>query len=291
MTTSSKPVFVTGASGKLGRLVLSELLKKLPADRIVAGVRDLEKAAELSTLGIHVRLADYDKPETLEQAFACIGRLLLISSSEVGKRAQQHLQVITAAEKAGVDQLIYTSLLHAEDSPMQLAFEHKITEKALSESMLPSVVLRNGWYTENLLMAAPTAIEQGTYYGGAGSGLISAAPRADYAAAAAAVLTAPDDLNGKVFELAGDKGFTLSEFVAELSRVSGQPVAYQDLSEENYKAGLISAGLPEAFAAILADADKHAAANLLFDDSRQLSGLIDKPTTDFKEVIRSALAA
>jgi len=290
MTTNTKPVFVTGANGQLGRLVLSQLVRKLPASQIVAGVRDLAKAEDIASLGVQVRLADYENPETLQKAFEGIGRLLLISSSEVGRRAPQHRQVIDAAEKAGVDQLVYTSLLHAGTSPMQLASEHKMTEAALAGSKVPSVVVRNGWYTENLLMAVPTAIELGTYYGAAGDGLISAAPRADYAAAAAAVLTSTEDLSDRVFELAGDRGFTLAEFVAEISRQTDKPIAYQNLTEGAYTAGLITAGLPENFAAILADAAKYAAENFLYDDSKQLSGLIGRPTTGFESVIQNALA-
>ena len=290
MTTNTKPVFVTGANGQLGRLVLSQLVRKLPASQIVAGVRDLAKAEDIASLGVQVRLADYENPETLQKAFEGIGRLLLISSSEVGRRAPQHRQVIDAAEKAGVDQLVYTSLLHAGTSPMQLASEHKMTEAALAGSKVPSVVVRNGWYTENLLMAVPTAIELGTYYGAAGDGLISAAPRADYAAAAAAVLTSTEDLSDRVFELAGDRGFTLAEFVAEISRQTDKPIAYQNLTEGAYTAGLITAGLPENFAAILADAAKYAAENFLYDDSKQLSGLIGRPTTGLESVIENALA-
>ena len=210
-------IVVTGASGQLGRLVIQSLLRKVPAGEIVAAVRDPKRVQDLAALGVQVRQADYNQPATLLSAFAGADKVLLISSSEIGQRVAQHAAVIAAAQQAKVKLLAYTSLLHADRSPLGLADEHRQTEALLQESGLPSVLLRNGWYTENYLASIPAALAHGVLLGSAGEGRIASATRADYAEAAATVLTL-DAQAGRVYELAGDQAYTLSELAAELSR-------------------------------------------------------------------------
>lgn len=291
MTSTSARIAVTGATGQLGQLVVEALLRTVPAAQIVAAVRNPEKAKGLAAKGIEVREADYDRPETLERAFAGVDKLLLISASEIGKRVPQHQAVIEAAQRANVKLLVYTSLLHADSSPLSLAAEHRETEAALEASGLPTVILRNGWYTENYAMGAPTALEHQAIIGSAGQGRISSATRADFADAAAAVLTSEADLAGRTYELAGDTSYTLAELAAEIARQSGQPVAYNDMPEEAYKGILLSVGLPEPLAAMLANSDAGAAKGALFDDSRQLSALTGKPTTPLADVVAQFLKA
>ncbi|MBT9552765.1 MAG: SDR family oxidoreductase [Hydrogenophaga sp.] len=282
-------IAITGATGQLGRLVIQNLLKTVPAAQIVAAVRSPEKAADLAALGVQVRQADYAQPATLEAAFQGVDKLLLISSSEVGQRAPQHAAVIAAAQKAGVKLLAYTSILRADSSPLGLAAEHKETEAMLRASGLPHVLLRNGWYTENYTASVPAALQYGAVMGSAKDGRIASAARADYAAAAAAVLT-KDGQAGQVYELAGDTAYTLSELAAEIALQSGKPVVYNDLPEAAYAAALVQVGLPEGFAALLADSDVGASKGGLFDDGRQLSQLIGRPTTPLAEVVKAALA-
>ncbi|WP_442782926.1 SDR family oxidoreductase [Collimonas fungivorans] len=282
-------IVVTGASGQLGRLVIKELLKTLPASEIVAAVRTPEKVSDLAALGVQARLADYAQPATLDAAFKGAGKLLLISSSEVGQRLPQHRNAIDAAKRAGVGLVAYTSVLRADTSPLGLAGEHKATEALLKESGLPHVVLRNGWYTENYLASVPTALQHGAYIGSAGEGRIASAARADYAAAAAAVLTSADQA-GKVYELAGDETYTLTELAAEISRQSGKTVVYQNLAEADFKEALLGAGLPEHVAGLLSDSDIGASKGALFDDSHQLSRLIGRPTTSLATLVKAALA-
>ena len=282
-------IAITGATGQLGRLVLQNLLKTVPAAQIVAAVRSPEKAADLAALGVQVRQADYAQPATLEAAFQGVDKLLLISSSEVGQRAPQHAAVIAAAQKAGVKLIAYTSILRADTSPLGLAAEHKETEAMLRASGIPFVLLRNGWYTENYTASVPAALQYGAVMGSAKDGRIASAARADYAAAAAAVLT-KDGQAGQVYELAGDTAYTLSELAAEIARQSGKPVVYNDLPEAAYAAALVQVGLPEGFAALLADSDVGASKGGLFDDGHQLSGLIGRPTTPLAEVVKAALA-
>lgn len=282
-------IVITGATGQLGRLVIQELLKTTPAGHIVAAVRNPEKAQDLAGHGITVRQADYTQPATLATAFAGATKLLLISSSEVGQRVPQHRAVIEATQQAGVTLVAYTSLLHANRSPLGLAAEHQATEALLKASGLPHVLLRNGWYTENYLASAPAALEHGAVIGCTQDGRIASAPRADYAAAAAAVLTAENQA-GKVYELAGDTSYTLTELAAELARQSGKPVVYQDMPQDAYTAALVSIGLPAGLAQMLADSDTGASKGGLFDDSHQLSQLIGRPTTPLAESVKQALA-
>lgn len=291
MSASTQTYLVTGATGQLGRLVIERLAKAVPAGNIVALVRNPDTAQDLAARGVELRVGSYDVPESLDAAFAGVDRALLISSSELGDRARQHLNVVEAAKRAGVGFVAYTSLLHAATSPLGLAKDHVATEKALAASGLNHAFLRNGWYTENLLMSLTPALEHGVWFGAAGDGRFATATRADYAAAAVAVLTAESVEGAATYELAGDTAFTLAEFVAEASRLADKPVAYKDLPEADYRAALIQAGLPEALADMLANSDAGAAKGGLFDDSHTLSKLIDRPTTPYQETLASALTA
>ncbi|MEK7949914.1 SDR family oxidoreductase [Luteolibacter soli] len=283
-------IAITGATGQLGRLVIDHLLNRLRPDQVVALVRDPVKATDLAGLGITVRQADYDDPATLEAALSGVEKLLLISSNEVGKRLSQHRNVIDAAKAAGVKFLTYTSVLHADRSLLGLADEHRQTEDYLSASGLPFALLRNGWYTENYTASIPSALAHGALVGGAGSGRISSAARADYAEAAAVVLASPVE-PGQIFELAGDEAYTLAGLAAELSRQSGKEIPYRDLPEADYREFLLKAGLPEHFAALLADSDAAASRGALFDDDRQLGTLLGRPTTPLSESVRLALGS
>lgn len=282
-------IAVTGATGQLGRFVIDALLKKVPAGEIVAAVRTPAKAADLAALGVIVRQADYGQPETLEAAFAGVDKLLLISGSEVGQREAQHKAVIEAARAAGVGFIAYTSLLHADTSPLGLGVEHRATEALLKASGIPFALLRNGWYSENYAASIPPALAHHAFIGAAGEGRIASAARQDYAEAAAEVMTREDQA-GKVYELAGDDSYTLAQFAAEIAAQSGEKVDYVNLSQSEFAAALKNAGLPEGLAEMLADSDAGAEKGGLFNDSRQLSQLIGRPTTTWQAVIRAALA-
>ncbi|MBA7728349.1 SDR family oxidoreductase [Citrobacter freundii] len=277
-------IAITGATGQLGQHVIENLLKTVPASQIVAIVRNPAKAATLSLQGITVRQADYTDEAAFTTALQGIDKLLLISSSEVGQRTPQHRNVINAAKSARVKFIAYTSLLHADTSPLGLADEHVATEKMLAESGLDYALLRNGWYSENYLASAPAALEHGVFIGAAGDGKIAAATRADYAAAAARVIS-EEGHAGKIYELAGDEGWTLSQLAAELAQQSGKKVVYQNLSEADFAAALKGFGLPAGLAEMLADSDIGASKGGLFDDSHTLSTLIKRPTTSLAESV------
>ncbi|EKW0743049.1 SDR family oxidoreductase [Citrobacter freundii] len=278
-------IAITGATGQLGQHVIESLLKTVPASQIVAIVRNPAKATALSQQGITVRQADYSDEAAFTTALQGIDKLLLISSSEVGQRAPKHRNVINAAKAAHVKFIAYTSLLHADTSPLGLADEHVATEQMLAESGIAYALLRNGWYTENYLASAPAALEHGVFIGAADEGKIASATRADYAAAAARVIS-EDGHAGKTYELAGDAGWTLSQLAAELAKQSGKKVVYQNLSEADFAAALKGVGLPAGLADMLADSDTGASKGGLFDDSHTLSKLIGRPTTSLADSVK-----
>ena len=276
---------ITGATGQLGQLVVEQLKKRVSSDVIVALVRTPEKAA---SLGVEAREFDYMKPETLVKSLGGIDQLLLISGNEVGKREEQHKNVIAAAKEAGVKWIVYTSLLHADKSSLSLAGEHVATEEALKASGIAYTILRNGWYTENYTGSIAGALAGGAFIGSAGDGKISSAARADFAEAAAVVLSG-EGHEGKVYELAGDESYTLSDLAAEISSQTGKDIPYKNLPEEAYAEILKGFGLPEGLAEAIAGWDIGASKNDLFDDGKQLSKLIGRPTTPLADVVARAL--
>lgn len=281
-------IVVTGATGQLGQLVIEHLLKRVPASEIAAAVRNPDKAGALAARGIAVREADYDRPETLARSFAAGDKVLLISANEIGRRLPQHQAVIDAARRANVGLLAYTSLLHADTSPLPLAAEHKATEAALQASGLPVTVLRNGWYTENYLAGIDAILAHGAVLGCAGDGRIASAARNDYAEAAAVVMSGSGHA-GKTYELAGDQAYTLAGLAGEIAAQAGQPIAFHNLPQAEYRGVLVNAGLPEGLADLLAESDTGAAQGGLYDDSRQLGALIGRPTTSLADSVCSAL--
>jgi NAD(P)H dehydrogenase (quinone) len=282
-------IVITGATGQLGQLVIQALLQRTISSNIVAVVRNLDKGKHLAALGIEVRPADYNDPASLHTALVGAEKLLLISSSEVGKRAAQHLNVIEAAQQAGVKHLYYTSLLHADRSPLALAQEHVLTEQALFKSGLTYTILRNGWYTENYTGNLKSALEHQLIMGAAADGQISSATRQDYAEAAAIILTTPAH-EFKTYELAGDTAYTLNELASETSIQSGQNIVYLNLTEHDYREKLINLGLEPALANMLANSDSGAAAGALFDNSGCLKQLLGRPTTPLQDAVKQALA-
>jgi len=238
---------------------------------------------------VAVREADYAKPEGLAATFAGAEKVLLISSSALGEeRVTQHKAVIDAAVKAGVKLIAYTSVLGADTSKLILAKDHFATEKAIDASGLKYVFLRNGWYLENYTENLGPALEHGAILGSAKDGRFSAAARADYADAAAVVLTTAGHEN-KVYELAGDSSFSLSELAAEESKASGKTVVYRDLPEKDFAGALEGFGLPAPIAEMLAQSDVCAAVGDLESDSRDLSGLLGRPTVTLAEAVAVAV--
>ncbi|MFI0240895.1 SDR family oxidoreductase [Streptomyces sp. NPDC016845] len=280
---------ITGATGHLGRLVVEGLLDAgVPAGDVAAVVRDKEKAATLADRGVELRVADYNAPETLSEVFRAGDKVLLISGSEVGRRAAQHQAVIDAAKAAGVASLAYTGILGGPDADFALADEHKVTEQAILDSGLPHTFLRNGWYHENYTGNLGVALEHGAVLASAGEGRIASASRADYAAAAVAVLTGAGH-EGRAYELSGDVAWSLAEYAAEVAKQSGKDVVYRAVTPEQNLEVLLGAGLPAPFAEILVGVDTAIEQGLLARRNGDLARLIGRPTTPVADAIADAL--
>ena len=281
-------IAITGANGRLGTLVIESLLQRLPADKLIAAVRTPSKSQGLAERGVQVREADYSRPETLGNALIGATKVLLISGDQLGQRVSQHQAVIDAAKSAGTGLLAYTSILHADTSTLELAKEHLATERYLRASGIPFAMLRNGWYAENLTAAIAPAIHQGSFVGASKQGRFAAATRAEYAAAAVAVLTG-EGHEDKTYELAGDVPFTREDLAAEVSRQFGKAVSYHDLGQAEYET-ILSGFLPATLSRAVADAEAKAAEGELDDTSHTLSRLIRRATKTLPELVADARA-
>lgn len=278
---------VTGATGKLGRLVLEEMLERVDASTVVALARDPSMLADYAAKGVQVRQADYDEPASLDKAFEGVDRVLLISGNAVGERERQHGNLIDAAKKAGVDYIAYTSILNAQESKLAMAPEHKATEDLLEKSEVCHDILRCPWYTENYTGGLDPQVEAGVIYGASGEGKFSTATRTDIAAGLAAALVTSK--GGETYELAGDESWTMDEFAAAVSEAAGKPVRYENQSEADYAKTLEGAGLPPPVAAMLAQTSALAGEGALQDDDGDLSTLSGKPTTPMAQAVKDAL--
>jgi len=279
-------ILVTAASGHLGRLVVESLLARgvTPAD-IRAGARDTGKIADLAALGVQTVRLDYTDADSVADAVAGADRVLLVSGTEMGQRAAQHQAVISAAAAAGVQQLVYTSAPRATTSSLVLAPEHKATEEAITASGVPATILRNNWYTENYLGNVASAAATGVVAASVGSGRVASASRADFADAAAVVLTTDGHI-GQVYELGGDVAWSFDELAAALAQVTGREVVYTPLSTEEHAAALSAAGLDAGTVGFVTALDANIRDGALAEVTGELSRLIGRPTTPLAEGLR-----
>jgi NAD(P)H dehydrogenase (quinone) len=280
-------IAVTAASGQLGTLVVDALLARTSADQVVAIIRDPAKAEPLAAKGVDVRIASYDDRGALETALAGVDKVLLISGSEVGKRPEQHRNVIDAAIAQGVSLLAYTSAPAADTSTLPVAPEHLATEQYLATTDLTYTLLRNGWYHENYVPAVEAARQTGTVLTSAGDGKVSSAARADFAEAAAVVLTTDGPVK-PVYELGGDHAWTQSDLAAAVSDVIGAPVTVAEVAPDEQAAILKGAGVPEFWADFTVDTDASIKNGELEVTTGDLSALIGRPTTPLVETLRKA---
>ncbi|MFV0458803.1 MAG: SDR family oxidoreductase [Actinomycetales bacterium] len=281
-------ILVTGATGQLGRLVVDSLLARgVEPSAIRAGARDVAKAADLAARGVQVVPLDYDQPATVAAAVDGADAVLLISSSEVGKRATQHQVVIDAARAAGVAKLVYTSASKATTSDLVLAPEHKATEEAIAAAGIPAVILRNNWYTENYVDDVARAKDTGVIAASVGNGRIASASRADYAEAAAIVLTEDGHL-GQVYELAGDSAWNFDELAVAASQVVGREVRYTPLTTQEHAGALEAAGLDAGTVGFVTALDANIRDGALAESDGTLSRLLGRPTTPLVEGLSTA---
>ncbi len=277
---------VTGASGHLGQLVISNLLEthKIPASKIIATTRDPKKLAGLAAKGVNVRAADFDDTANLVEAFKGATRLLLISTDAIdrpGHRIVQHTNAVAAAEKAGVTHVIYTSMPNPDNSPLLLAPDHEATEKALAESKLKGwTLLRNHWYFENLFYSLPHAIKSGTWYTAAGDGKIAHSAREDLAKAAAAAL-ASNESGKKIYTLSGAEARTTAEIAKLVSDAVGKPIAVVQVPVDGLVQGMVGSGMPEVIARVFASFDTNTAAGRVADVTGDYKKLTSNDNTPF----------
>lgn len=285
------PLLITGATGQLGRLVVEQLLAAgVPAGDIIATGRATGKIKDLAGRGVQVRAVDFSDPAAVRAAVAGADRVLLVSAMEPGGRVAQHRNVIDAAREAGTGLVAYTSIVNAEATTIRLAADHQATEKLLRDSGVPYVLLRNSWYYENYTAQLPAFLAQGVVPGSAGEGRISAAARADYAAATVRVLTT-DGHAGQAYELGGDEPFTLAQLAAEISAQSGKEVRYTNLPEAGYARVLKEHGVPELMADMIAETDAAVARDALYTASGDLTALTGRPATTLSAAVGAALRA
>ena len=285
------PLLITGATGHLGRLVVEQLLADgVPAGDIIATGRATDKIKDLADRGVQVRAVEFGDAAAVRAAVAGADRVLLVSAMDPGGRVEQHRNVIDAARAAGTGLLAYTSIVNAGTTTIRLAADHQATEQLLRDSGVPYVLLRNSWYHENYTDRLPAFLAQGAIPGSAGEGRISAAARADYAAAAARVLTT-DGHAGQAYELGSDEPFTLAQLAAEVSAQSGREVRYLDLPEEHYAKALKEHGVPGLMADMVAETDAAAAHGTLYTASGDLTALTGRPATTLSAAVGAALRA
>ncbi|MCO5565730.1 hypothetical protein L7F22_019404 [Adiantum nelumboides] len=284
-------VFVTAATSQLGSLTVEYLLKSSENIQITVGVRDPAKVSkEWTDAGVKVVKADYtEDAEQWAKTLQGQEKVLLISSNTgIGaERVQQHKNVIDGAKKAGVKLLAYTSIVNADRIKLILAQDHQETEAYLKSVGINYVLLRNGWYTENPFQASAGWPHTHTHFSAAGDAKFSFASRADYAAAAAVVLLPSFKQTKQIYELGGDKAYTLTEFTEIASKSLGYQLKHQSLPKDDYVQALTKNGIPQGFANILADADYYAQKDQsLFTESKDLSTLIGRPTEPVEETIQ-----
>lgn len=284
-------ILVTGASGHLGRLAVHALLARgVAAADIRAGARDTTTIADLAAEGVQTVHLDYDAPESVRAAVEGVQKVLLVSGSEVGRRVAQHTAVIDAAVAAEVEHLVYTSVTHADTTPLVLAPEHKATEAAIAASGLGATILRNNWYTENYMRDLETARATGLVSSSAGDRRVASASRADFAEAAAVVLTTVGH-EGAVYELGGDTAWDFDELAAAISEVIGRDVAYERLTPDELAARLTGFGMDAGTVGFVTALDSGIRDNLLAEVTGDLSRLIGRPTTTLVEGLRAAASA
>jgi len=239
---------ITGATGQLGRWVTDELLDHLDPAELILTTRNPQALTALAARGASVRYADFDKPETLEKAFEGGDNMLLISTLSVGRRGKQHRRAIDAAVKAGVRHIAYTSSGGARpDNPAMVIADHLETEEALKQCGVPWTILRNSLYAEvPVLNISLRALELGKWIGSAGDGRIAFVAKADCVACAVHVLTSKGHA-GVTYEITGPELLSYRDAAAITSEISGKPIEYVVVSDEEMLEGLIAAGVPRRY--------------------------------------------
>lgn len=282
-------IAVTGATGPFGRHAIDTLLERMPAGEIVAVVRDRSKAGELEAKGAQVRVATYDDTTSLDEALAGVDTVLLVSGNEVGKRVQQHSNVIDAAKAAGATRVVYTSAPKATDTDLVLAPEHAATEEYLRSSGIGFTVVRNNWYTDNYGAQLSQWEQTGEILAAVGDGRVASATRAELAEGAALV-AATEGHEGQVYEFGGDAAWNYDELAAAASTVLGREVTYRPVSADELVAALTANGVHQGTAGFVAALDSNIAGGALDTATGDLSRVLGRAATTLEEGLRATRA-
>lgn len=278
-------LLVTGATGKLGTKIVEHLLTKIAADDLIVSVRDPKKASDLASRGVEVRHGDFDKPDTLQEAFAGVDRLLLISTDgEEATRIRQHTAAVEAAKAAGVGLIAYTSIANAEASQNFLARTHQVTEQLIRETGIPFLFFRNNWYLENE-QSTIDAVQAGQdWLTSAGNGKVGWALQEDYAEAIATVLVDPKPTKS-IYELSGPL-HTQQEIAEALGQVLGRPVHVNQVDAVTYTAIMEQAGVPEFLLPMLQAIQEGIAAGTLAVESQDFEQILGRPPVSLEDGLR-----
>ncbi|MCQ1572070.1 SDR family oxidoreductase [Neorhizobium galegae] len=291
-------LLVTGAAGHLGRAVLRHLVEtsKVAAADIVAASRDPNKLADLAANGLETRTADFDDEAGLVKAFTGVDRVLIISTDELatpGKRITQHRNAVSAAKKAGVKHIVYTSMPNPDKSLVTFAPDHLGTEEAIKASGVAYTILRNSWYHDNYLMGMAHNLQVGKWYTSVGTGKITTISRDDCARAAAAALANPP-AGSRTLTLTGSESLTANEIAARASAATGKPLDVVDVTDEQLTQGLTGAGLPAFVVNMLVSADANIRAGnfeQVTSEYETLTGQKPQTLAAYFETQKAALAA
>lgn len=297
ITGMNDKIFVTGASGQLGQLVIQHLAgRAVDPKRIVAGTRSPEKLGSLLAAGIEVRKADFDDLPGLTAALKGASTVLIISTDALDgtdTRLKQHRNAVSAAVAANVKRLAYTSVPNPDGSLLSFAPDHLGTEQAIKATGLPYVIFRNGWYQENLLRALPHALQSGQWPSAAAEGRTSYVGREDIAAAIAAAL-ATSTPDSRTYTLTGSEALSTQEIAALASAATGRPLRVAHVSGDQLAAGLKAAGVPEIFVAVLLSIEAETRAghlSLVTDHVESLLGRAPRPLAEYLQQAKHALVA
>lgn len=290
----SDTIFVTGASGQLGQLVIKHLLARgVTPNRIIAGTRSPEKLADLAAAGIEVRQADFEDPQRLAEAFKGVGTALIISTDAVDgadRRLKQHRNAVLSAAEAGVKRLAYTSMPNPASSLLTFAPDHLETERTIQATGLPHVIFRNGWYHENLLRSLPDALKSGQWHSASADGRTSSAGREEMAEAIAAAL-ATSTSESRTYTLTGTEALS-SEEIADLARrATGKPLAVVHVTDEQFATGLKAAGVPDGFVSLLVSIEAEVRAGHLSIVTDHLESLIGRTPKRLADYLQEAKAS
>jgi NAD(P)H dehydrogenase (quinone) len=290
--SASRTLLVTGASGQLGKRVVTLLLER-GAGHVIAATRNPGKIADLQQKGAEPRRADFEDPASLAAAFAGAERVLMISTDAIdrpGRRIQQHRNAVEAAARAGVKHIVYTSMPNPEVSPVIFAPDHLGTEQAIAASGMDYTILRDNWYTDFLVAGLAQAVASGTLYAAAADGGAAYVTREDCAQCAAAALSS-QETGKRILNVTGPAVVTFADLAQIAGELTGRPVKYVAVPLEEHKQQLVGAGIPATFAEIVVSSQIAMAQGTMGPPSGDVEKVIGRAPTSVEEFLSGRRAA